>query len=205
MNADPHRARDARRQQILAAAARVFAAQGYAATRVHDVAEHAGVAYGLVYHYFGSKPALLQTVFDEAWTAFADAVEGIAASARPPADRVRAVLDYVFGAWQHRPELLQVVVHEYGRHARLGDPAEHPQVRRALCQFERIYAAGRLAPGADASALTALLMGALEAAVTAGPVADGPSPALRSTLLLLFRDAPFRPDDGESEVVCTST
>ena len=44
-----------RRRQILDAAVRVFARQGFHATRVSDIADEAGVAYGLVYHYFPSK------------------------------------------------------------------------------------------------------------------------------------------------------
>src|ERR1043166_2154812 len=55
-----------KRALILAAAVRVFAKQGYEATRVGDIAKEAGVAYGLVYHYFGSKEAVLEAVFREA-------------------------------------------------------------------------------------------------------------------------------------------
>jgi TetR/AcrR family fatty acid metabolism transcriptional regulator len=44
-----------KRRQILDAAIRVFARQGFYATRVSDIADEAGVAYGLVYHYFKSK------------------------------------------------------------------------------------------------------------------------------------------------------
>ena len=41
-----------KRRQILDAAVRVFARQGFHSTRVSDIADEAGVAYGLVYHYF---------------------------------------------------------------------------------------------------------------------------------------------------------
>ena len=41
-----------RKQQLLDAAARLFAEQGYAATRVADIVEAAGVAKGLFYWYF---------------------------------------------------------------------------------------------------------------------------------------------------------
>src|SRR5258708_26954955 len=63
----PMAAAEDKRQLILAAAVRVFAAQGYEASRVGDVAKEAGVAYGLVYHYFGSKEAVLEAVFREQW------------------------------------------------------------------------------------------------------------------------------------------
>ena len=44
-----------KRRMILDAAVRVFARQGFHHCRVSDVADEAGVAYGLVYHYFDSK------------------------------------------------------------------------------------------------------------------------------------------------------
>ena len=39
-----------KRRAILDAAIRTFARQGYHGTRVSDIADQAGVAYGLVYH-----------------------------------------------------------------------------------------------------------------------------------------------------------
>jgi len=53
-------AQEERRRQILDAAVRAFAKKGYHACRVSDIAEEAGVAYGLVYHYFESKDAVLE-------------------------------------------------------------------------------------------------------------------------------------------------
>lgn len=186
--------REQRRRQILAAAAKVFADQGYHATRIQQIAAEAGVAYGLVYHYFGSKDALLRTVFDESWAAFADDVEGIAASGRDVADQIRAVLDYLFGAWAEHPEVVKVVVLEYGRSARVGEALVHPGVGRALRAIGSIYQRaadeGRLAPGAHAASLPLIFMGALEATFAA-LLLDGKDAAHthRATLRALFRDA----------------
>ena len=58
---------DDKPRRILDAAVRVFAAQGYDTARVGDIAKEAGVAYGLVYHYYESKDAVLEAVFREAW------------------------------------------------------------------------------------------------------------------------------------------
>lgn len=55
-----------RRDELLHAAQRVFAAKGFHAANVADVAADAGVSQGTVYHYFDSKEALLMAVF-EAW------------------------------------------------------------------------------------------------------------------------------------------
>jgi len=49
-----------RKQQLLAAAARLFADQGYASTRVVDIVDAAGVAKGLFYWYFENKEALFR-------------------------------------------------------------------------------------------------------------------------------------------------
>ena len=56
-----------RRRAILDAAVRVFARQGFHACRVSDIADEAGVAYGLLYHYFPSKEEVLNTLFLERW------------------------------------------------------------------------------------------------------------------------------------------
>src|SRR5205814_1334712 len=56
-----------KRRQILGAAVRVFARSGYHGARVGDIAEEAGVAHGLLYHYFSSKEEVLATIFRENW------------------------------------------------------------------------------------------------------------------------------------------
>lgn len=50
---------DERPREILAAALRVFAARGYTATRLDDIATEAGVTKGTIYYYFKNKDALL--------------------------------------------------------------------------------------------------------------------------------------------------
>ncbi len=57
--------RETKRQLLLQAAAEVFARQGYHATRVADIARHAGVAKGTVYEYFRTKEELFYALLDE--------------------------------------------------------------------------------------------------------------------------------------------
>src|SRR5258708_28607943 len=54
-----------RRAQLLATALDVFAAKGLDGATVKDLSDAAGVAQGLLYHYFRSKEELLQAVLDE--------------------------------------------------------------------------------------------------------------------------------------------
>ncbi len=57
--------RKARRKEILRAAARVFAERGLREAKVSDIARAAGLSHGLIYHYFDSKDALAEAIFDE--------------------------------------------------------------------------------------------------------------------------------------------
>ena len=66
-----------KRRQILDAAIRVFARQGFHACRVSDIADEAGVAYGLVYHYFKSKDQVLNELFVERWSLLLSAIEEV--------------------------------------------------------------------------------------------------------------------------------
>ncbi len=54
----------ARKQQILDAAALVFAEKGFHSTTIRDIARRAGIADGTIYNYFDSKPALLMGIFE---------------------------------------------------------------------------------------------------------------------------------------------
>ncbi len=56
---------EARRNQILDAAAKVFAAKGFHPTTIHDIAKAAGIADGTIYNYFENKTALLLGIFDK--------------------------------------------------------------------------------------------------------------------------------------------
>ncbi|MEU6955418.1 helix-turn-helix domain-containing protein [Streptomyces sp. NPDC045714] len=100
----------ARRDLILKAAVRVFARQGFAATRVDDIAGEAGVAKGSVYLHFDSRDALLAAAFEE-YRAHSRAV--IQQARNGPGDGlerlarlVRSVLDMVVA----EPELARILI-----------------------------------------------------------------------------------------------
>lgn len=57
--------REKTRQQIIDAAFEQFANNGFAKTSVAAVAKKAGVSKGLIYHYFNSKEAILEAIFDQ--------------------------------------------------------------------------------------------------------------------------------------------
>jgi AcrR family transcriptional regulator len=60
------RRKDARPQELLAAALDLFVGRGYAATRLEDVARRAGVSKGTLYLYFANKEELFKAVVRDA-------------------------------------------------------------------------------------------------------------------------------------------
>src|SRR4030081_1701913 len=87
----PGQAAADKRRAILDAAVRVFARQGFHTCRVADIADEAGVAYGLVYHYFSSKEQILDTLFLERWDVMLAAIAAADAASRPPREKLRAI------------------------------------------------------------------------------------------------------------------
>ncbi len=104
-----------KRRQLLEAAVRVFARKGFHASRVGDIAEEAGVAHGLLYHYFRSKDEVLEEVFHENWSVLLARIASVEATDEPAADQLRHIAAIVLRTWLHLPDVVRVVVREFGR------------------------------------------------------------------------------------------
>jgi TetR/AcrR family transcriptional regulator, fatty acid metabolism regulator protein len=130
-----------KRQRLLGAAVRVFAAKGYHACRVGDIAEEAGVAYGLLYHYFPSKEAVLETIFRDTWTQMLDRIREVETSGEPAGEQIRRVAALVLRTWKRDPDLVRVLVREVTRSPQLQN--EIDEIGLAFDALERIIAAGQ--------------------------------------------------------------
>ena len=95
---------------------RAFARRGYHACRVGEIATEAGVAYGLVYHYFRSKDEILNELFTERWSLLLAAIEGTDGGT-PPRDRLAAVAGFIIDSYRHDPDLMKVIIVEVTRAA----------------------------------------------------------------------------------------
>jgi AcrR family transcriptional regulator len=131
-----------RRRQILDAAVRAFAEKGYHACRVSDIAEEAGVAYGLVYHYFESKDAVLEAVFREMWGRMVGAIEAIIEIEDSPEEQLRKTCALVLRTWRDYPDVVRVLVREV---ARSGDLfyREVEEIALAFAALQRIVENGQ--------------------------------------------------------------
>ena len=106
-----------KRRLILDAAVRVFARQGFHTCRVSDIADEAGVAYGLVYHYFDSKDQILDTLFLERWDILLRAIQQVDEEDVPPREKLYAITSFIVDSYRHDPDLMKVIIVEVTRAA----------------------------------------------------------------------------------------
>jgi TetR/AcrR family transcriptional regulator, fatty acid metabolism regulator protein len=157
-----------KRQQILDAAVRVFARDGYHTSRVGDVAAEAGVAHGLVYHYFASKAALLEAVFTETWEGLLEAIGRVEESGGPASEQLRQVAAIVLRTWRRDPDLIRVLVREVARSPQVQVQAD--AIGEVLAPIQRIVErgqeAGELRGDLDPRLSSWIIWGALEELLT---------------------------------------
>lgn len=127
-----------RRRQILDAAVRVFARQGFHACRVSDIADEAGVAYGLVYHYFRSKDEVMNELFTERWSLLLAAIEEVDGRESSPREKLDAVARFIVDSYRHDPELMQVIIVEVTRAANSFGRTHLPEINRAYESIAKI-------------------------------------------------------------------
>jgi TetR/AcrR family transcriptional regulator, fatty acid metabolism regulator protein len=132
-----------RRRKILDAAIRVFARQGYHNCRVSDIADEAGVAYGLVYHYFKSKDQVLNELFSERWSLLLAAIEEADRGGTSPRAKLDAVAGFIIDSYRHNPELMKVIIVEVTRAANSFGRTHMDEIRRAYQGIEKIVADGQ--------------------------------------------------------------
>jgi AcrR family transcriptional regulator len=166
---DRSTAQEEKRRLLLDAAVRVFARKGYHAARVGDIAEEAGVAHGLIYHYFASKEAVLDAVFRETWAALLEAVRDVEETGAPAREQLRQVAAILLRSWRRQPDLVRVLVREVARSPQVQRQAD--ELGELVAAIERIVvrgqADGELRREVDARLASWMLYGALEEILTA--------------------------------------
>jgi TetR/AcrR family fatty acid metabolism transcriptional regulator len=159
-----------RRQQILDAAIRVFARQGFNDCRVSDIAREAEVAYGLVYHYFDSKDEVLNELFVERWSLLLAAIEEVDARNIPPREKLDAVAGFIIESYRHDPELMKVIIIEVTRAANSFTRTHLPQIRQAYDLIAKIVRdaqdLGRFRADVDPDFASMWFYGAIEQLLT---------------------------------------
>jgi TetR/AcrR family transcriptional regulator, fatty acid metabolism regulator protein len=161
-------AQEEKRQLLLRAAVRVFAQKGFHAARVGDIAEEAGVAYGLLYHYFRSKDEVLETIFRATWTDMLATVESIAETGEPGREQLRKVTEVILRTWRRDPDLVRVLVREVTRSPQLQRQVDEiaAALRSLQAIVERGQAAGEFRDDVESRLASVVWYGALEEILT---------------------------------------
>jgi AcrR family transcriptional regulator len=132
-----------KRRLILDSAIHVFADQGFHHCRVSDVADAAGVAYGLVYHYFDSKEEILNTLFTERWQLMLDAITEIDSQRVPARDKLYMVASFIIDSYRHEPQLMKVIIVEVTRAANSFGATHLDKIREAYSAIAEIVDSAR--------------------------------------------------------------
>lgn len=159
-----------RRRVILRAAVEVFSRKGYHGCRIQDVAKEAGVAYGLVYHYFKNKDELLESVFTSGWAGFVERISEQVARGGSLEERVRGVVSVAFDAYKRDPRGVKVLILEVGRSPAGGavnrGGAFSSVIVAASEMFKEAQRRGEIPAHLEPTLCAAMLFGAIEMGLT---------------------------------------
>src|SRR5467141_2818201 len=157
-------------QQIIDAAIRVFARNGYYNSRVSDIAREAGIASGTIYLYFRTKDEILVTLFREKMAEWVASVRREIAAERDPVAKIRKIVALHFRVLEESPDLAEVVQVELrqGQKFFRGASAQEIGAYFALIGSvrEEGVAEGRFRSGLPVKVATKILFGAMDQMAT---------------------------------------
>ena len=136
------RSRD-KRDRILKAAVKVFAKNGFHATRVSEVAKAAGVADGTIYLYFKSKEELLVSLFEDRVSKLLTFMRESLPKTEGAPQRLRAVIDMQLGLLEGERDLAEVITVIIRQSTRLMKEFAAPQFLAYLDAIAKIVQDGQ--------------------------------------------------------------
>jgi TetR/AcrR family transcriptional regulator, fatty acid metabolism regulator protein len=174
-----------KRKLILDAAVTVFARDGYHTSRVADIASEAGIAHGLLYHYFPSKESVLATLFRENWADLLARFRAVEESSEPADEKLRGLVKILLRTWRNNPALVTVMVREVARSPHLQTQVD--EVRQGFASIQRVIEQGQregtFRPEIDPRLASWIVYGALEEILTGwvmGQLPDGDEEVARA-------------------------
>jgi len=104
-----------KQEMIIDAALEVFREKGYASARMADIARRAGVSYGLVYHYFGSKEVLFDLIVETWWSDLYSMMDREKKAKGDFSDKLIHIIRFFLETYVQRPNLMSIFVSEVCR------------------------------------------------------------------------------------------
>jgi len=172
-----------KRTRILKAAVKVFAKNGFYATRVSEIAKAAGVADGTIYLYFKNKDDVLITIFEEGISQLLTILREVSESNEPFEERIRRIIELQLGLLEEQRDLAEVITVNLRQSSRLLKQYAAP----LFMQYIDVIA-GVVRQGQEQGAFRAelnprivarSLFGALDAILLTWALGEGDSAALR--------------------------
>ena len=151
-----------RRAQIVEAATRLVARQGFAKTVVRDIAEEANISVGLVYEYVRSKEDILFLIYEHWSRVWGEGLEKAIARGKDPLDQLMAAVSFLVGTADKHTDVTHLFYRESGHLSEYGtDQAkqtEREMVDRLTAILEAAVAAELLRPETDCLAVATSLI-----------------------------------------------
>ncbi|KPM52103.1 TetR family transcriptional regulator [Frankia sp. R43] len=104
----------ARRAEILAIAAQLFATRGFPQTTVRDIGDEAGILSGSLYHHFDSKEAMLAEILRDFMENLRGRFAEVVAQDRPPRARLDELVRGSFATIHQQPHAVALYQKESG-------------------------------------------------------------------------------------------
>jgi AcrR family transcriptional regulator len=142
-----------RRAQIVEAATRLVARQGFAKTVVRDIAEEANISVGLVYEYVRSKEDILFLIYEHWSRVWCDGLEKALARAEDPLDQLMAGVSFLVSVADKHSDVTHLFYRETGHLSDFGTDqtkqTEREMVDRMTAILESAVEAELLRPETD--------------------------------------------------------
>ncbi len=114
-NSQVNESRKDKEAVIFSAACRVIREKGYHQARITDIAQEAGISYGLVYHYFKSKADLFDAILEEWWTGLFAMMDEWDKNSPGIEQKLGAIVRYFLDEYEKRPDLVHIFITEISR------------------------------------------------------------------------------------------
>ncbi len=151
---------------IFDAACRVIREKGFHQARITDIAQAAGISYGLVYHYFKSKADLFDAILGEWWNGLFQMMEKCDADEPTVERKLGAMVAYFLDQYERRPDLVHIFITEISRSSVNLTPPRLKWFKEFMSRTEGIIATAQAQTALRADIrpryLTYIFLGAVE-------------------------------------------
>lgn len=151
---------------IFDAALKVVREKGFHRARIADIAEEAGISYGLVYHYFKNKEDLCNEILTQWWAKLYQLLEDIKKSEGDFTAKLRGLILYFLNTYQKKPDSIHIFITQISRSTNNMTKTRLDDFKKFFCLTEAILTQGQqkgvMRSDVESRYLTYIFLGALD-------------------------------------------